>query len=381
VLLVAAGLLLQSFRRLAAVDPGFRTERVLTATLTIPAARYPDGDDVVAFYDALLPRVTSLPGVTAAGAVSVAPLAGIAGPSDIEVETWVGAPDMPRPTADIQGVTPGYFAAMGIGLLEGRGFEQRDGMNAPLIAVVSESLARDYWPDRSPIGGRIRPDGSDERFARVVGVVPDVRQERLDRAPERGTLYLAHAQTPYTWAPNRSMTLMVRSAVDPMSLVSAIRSEVHALDRSVPLYRVRTMEQALAGETATRRFSTLLQLLFAGVALSLSAIGLYGVLAFTVARRTAEIGIRMALGAQRVNIQRMVVGQGMGLVAVALALGVIGALATAQLLRSLLFGVAPDDPVTYAGVIGVLLAVALLACWIPARRACSVDPAEALRSE
>jgi putative ABC transport system permease protein len=177
------------------------------------------------------------------------------------------------------------------------------------------------------------------------------------------------------------MTLTVRTAVEPTSLVSAIRREVQALDPSVPLYQVRTMERALAESTATRRFSMLLQLLFALVALSLAAVGLYGVLAFTVARRTAEIGIRMALGAQRTDVRRMVVGQGMGIVAIAIALGVGGALATGRLLGSLLYGVSPRDPVTYATVVGVLLAMALLACWIPARRATRIDPMEALRHE
>jgi putative ABC transport system permease protein len=363
-----------------AVDPGFRAERVLTARVTVPSLTYPDAKDVVGFYEALLPRVASLPGVSVAGAVSIAPLAGSPGPADIEVDGWVGAPNAVRPTASVQAVTPGYFAAMGIPLLTGRLFEPGDQTEAPLVAVVSEKLARDYWAGRSPLGGRIRRDGDDERFAQVVGVVPDVHQEGLERSSTWGTLYLVHAQTPYTWGPTRSMTLTVRSVVEPTSLVSAIRREVHALDPSVPLYQVRTMEQVIADGTATRRFAMLLQLLFALVALMLSAVGLYGVLAFTVARRTGEIGIRMALGATSAEIRRMVVRQGMRLVAIALAVGVIGALATGRLLGSLLFGVSPRDPLTYAVVLGMLTAVALLACWIPARRASGVDPAEALRA-
>jgi predicted permease len=381
VLLVAAGLLLQSFRRLMAVDPGWRAERVIAATITIPAVIYSRAEDAVGFYETLLPGVASLPGVTAAGAVSVAPLAGSVGPTDIAVEGWAGGPDMPRPIADIRAVTPGYFAAMGIPLVAGRTFEDEDRMSAPLVAVVSERLAQDYWPGRNAIGGRIRRDAGDEPFAQVVGVVRDVRQERLDRPPTRGTLYLVHAQTPYTSGPTRSMTLTVRTAVEPTSLASAIRREVRAVDPSVPVYQVRTMEQAVADTTATQRFAMLLQLLFALVALSLSAVGLYGVLAFTVARRTTEIGIRMALGAKRADVQRMILKQGMGIVVIALALGVGGALAAGRLLGSLLFGVAPTDPPTYAIVVAVLLAVSLLACWIPARRASGVDPAEALRAE
>jgi len=199
--------------------------------------------------------------------------------------------------------------------------------------------------------------------------------------PERGTLYLVHAQTPLTWDTPESMTLTVRTSTEPSSLVSAIRAEVQALDPSVPVYDVRTMEGAVADASATRRFSMLLQLLFALVALSLAALGLYGVLAFTVARRTAEIGIRMALGAGRSEVQRMVVRQGMTMVALALALGVAGALAASRLLRSLLFEVSPDDPATYVAVVGILSAVALAACWIPARRASGVRPADSLRAQ
>ena len=364
-----------------AVDPGFRAESVLTATITIPRVTYPEAEDVVGFYEALLPRIESLPGVTGAGAAAVAPLAGGLVQHEVEIKDGLNPPEGPVLIADVQVVTPGYFAAMGIPLLEGRAFDERDRIHAPLVAVVSERLARDFWPGRTALDGGIRLSGRDDRHAQVVGVVPDVRQERLDRPAPRGTLYFVHAQAPYAWVPVRSMMLTVRSAIEPTSLVGAIRREVHALDPSVPLYQVRTMEQVVAETTATQRFSMLLQLLFALIALSLAAVGLYGVLAFTVARRTAEIGIRMALGAQRSDVQRMVVGQGMGIVALALAVGVGGALATGRLLGGLLYGVSPGDPVTYAIVVGVLLAVALFACWIPARRAARIDPMEALRHE
>ena len=381
VLLVAAGLLLQSFRKLMAVDAGFSAERVLTASITIPETRYAEGEHVVGFYETLLPRIRSLPGVTAAGAAVSAPLAGRIGATDVAIEGWVDAGDAPRPLADAQAVTPGYFQAMGIPPLEGRVFEDRDRLDAPLVAIVSEALARAYWPGRSAIGGRIRVDGDDEHFAQVVGVVREVRYAELDRPPERGTLYLVHAQTPLTWDTPESMTLTVRTSTEPSSLVSAIRAKVQALDPSVPVYDVRTMEGAVADASATRRFSMLLQLLFALVALSLAALGLYGVLAFTVARRTAEIGIRMALGAGRSEVQRMVVRQGMAMVVLALALGVAGALAASRLLRSLLFEVSPDDPATYVAVVGILSAVALAACWIPARRASGVRPADSLRAQ
>jgi putative ABC transport system permease protein len=377
VLLVAAGLLLQSFRRLMAVDPGYRTESVLTARVT---TSYSEERDLVAFYETLSSRVASLPGVVASGAAFRAPLGGALTPSDIAVEGWLNPGDAPRPLADVQAVAPGYFEAMGIPVLDGRRFDERDGLDAPPVALVSEALARAYWSGRPVIGGRIRLDNDDEPFAQVVGIVPDIRQVRLDRAAARGTLYLPYAQTPLTWGRVHTMTLTVRTSVDPTSLVTAIRREIHALDPSAPLYEIRTMKQAVADTTATSRFSMLLQALFALVALALATVGLYGVLAFTVARRTAEIGIRMALGAQASDVQRMVVRQGMRMVAVALVLGLMAALAIARLLGSLLFGVSPLDPVTYVTVVGVLVLAALMACWIPSRRASRVDPAGALRA-
>ena len=382
VLLVVAGLLLNSFQRLLAVDPGFESDYVLTASMTVPASTYDDARKVVGFYETLRPQIASLPGVAAVGAAATAPLAGGLSATDIEVEGWVDPGDAPRPTGDVQIVTPGYFAAMKIPLLEGRAFDDRDGPGAPLVAVVSETLARDYWPGRSAIGGRIRLDwDEDQPFAEVVGIASDVRYGELDRPPARGALYLPHAQTPLTAGPNLSMTLTVRTSIDPTSLVSAVRNEVRALDPAVPVYQVRTMEQAISEATATQRFSLLLQLLFAFVALSLAAVGLYGVLAFTVARRSAEIGIRMAFGAHRSDIRRMVVGQGMGIVAIGVALGTGCALLSGRLIEGLLFTVSPADPLTYAVVVVLLLVVALLACWIPARRASSVDPAEALRAQ
>jgi predicted permease len=376
VLLVAAGLLLQSFRQLMAVDPGFRVERVLTATTAIPAVAYPDAEDVVGFYESLLPRIAALPGVAAAGAVELAPLTRPGG-EGIEIGPA---------RADVLVVTPGYFTAMGIELSEGRVFDERDGLDAPLVTVVSEALARQYGSDHSPsasgagsaLGSQIASYG---QSAEVVGVVSDVLQRRLDRPEPHGTMYVSHAQAPLMLGVFRSMTLTVRTSIEPTSLVGAIRREVQAVDPTVPLHEVRTLEQVVADTTATRRFSMVLQLLFALVALSLAAVGLYGVLAYTVARRAGEIGIRMALGAKRSDVQRMVVGQGMGIVAIALVLGVAGALATGRVIGSLLYGVSPSDPATYATVVGVLVAVALLACWIPARRASGVDPMTTLRRE
>jgi putative ABC transport system permease protein len=380
-LLVAAGLLLQSFRRLAAVDPGFRAEGVLTARISLPASQYP-ARDVESFYEALVPRIRALPGVVDAGAVGVAPLTGAMGPTDTEVEGWVNPPEAPRVAEIMQVATPGYFAAMGIPVLEGRTFDTRDGVEAPLVALVSEKFAGKYWPGRSALGQRIRFDYQSAPFAEVVGVVADVYQGGLDTPPVYGTYYFAHPQVARAVGDAyRPMTLTVRTAVEPASLISAIRGEVQALDRSIPLFQVQTMDEVVAADTATERFSMLLQLVFAAIALSLSAVGLYGLLAFTVARRTSEMGIRMALGAQRADVRRMVVGQGMVLVGLAVLVGLGGALLAGRLMSGLLYGVSPTDPVTYTVVVGVLMGVALLACWLPARRASAVDPAGALRAD
>jgi predicted permease len=380
VLLVAAGLLLQSFRRLAAVDPGFRAAGVLTARISLPASRYAEAGDVARFYDLLLGRVRALPGVMEAGAVGVAPLTGALGATDTEVEGWVNPPDAPPVAEIIQVATPGYFAAMRIPVLEGRAFDARDGVDAPLVAVVSEKLARKYWPGRSAVGGRIRFDWQDAPFAEVIGVVADVHQNGLAAPPVYGTYYFVHGHAARAMGDAfRSMAITLRASVDPASLVSAVRGEVQALDPSIPIYQVQTMQDVLSSDTATERFSMLLQLVFAAVALSLSAVGLYGVLSFTVTRRTPEIGIRIALGAQRSGVRRMVIRQGMGIVVVALALGIVGAFLAARLLDGLLFGVSPRDPLTYLVVVGVLVIVALLACWVPARRASVVDPVQALR--
>jgi putative ABC transport system permease protein len=295
------------------------------------------------------------------------------------VEGLVRLEDGPPMNADVQVASPGYFEAVGIELIEGRAFEERDDIGAPIVAVVSEELAKRYWPGRSALGGRIRQSGLPD-WAEVVGVVRDIRHDGLDR-PARGTLYFSHPQSERAWYTVRALTLVIRTTVDPSAVIAATRAQLHEMDTDVPLYQVETLAKAVADSTSTRRFTMLLQLVFALVALTLAGVGLYGVMAFTVARRAPEIGIRMALGAERGQVLRMVVGQGMGIVAVAVVLGVVGALAAGRVLAGLLYGISPRDPATYAIVVGSLVAVALLACWIPARRASAVEPASALRYE
>ncbi len=378
VLLIAAGLLVQSFWRLRAVDPGFHADRVLAVSLSLPSANYPEASDVVGFYRDLTPRLAALPGVSALGMVRTAPLTGSLPPNDIEFEKRATSEDDPPMNADIQVVSAGYFDAMGIPLLQGRVFDRTDDAESEAVAVVDQELARRFFTDPSDaIGERIRQPG-DREYARIVGIVGAVRQEALDQAP-RAQLYLLHAQSPRTWNPIRAMTVLLRSGVDPLSLVGAVRSEVRTLDPNLPVYRVTTMERTMRESTASQRFSMFLQLVFAGIALALAAVGIYGVLSYSVAQRTREIGIRMALGAKRDSILKLVVGQGMSLVVVALVVGILTALVTGQVLATLLFGISPRDPLTYGVVSGALLVVAFAACWIPARRASAVSPQEALR--
>jgi putative ABC transport system permease protein len=380
VLLIAAGLLIQSFWRLQGVDPGFRSARVLAFSVSLPQARYPDDQDVTGFYRELLPRMATLPGVTSAGLVRTAPLSGSLPPNDIEFESRPRTEtDGPPLNADIQVVSAGYFATMGIPLLRGRAFDRTDNEESEPVAVVDEVLARRFFEEPSDaIGERIRQPGTG--WARIVGIVGAVHQESLADAP-RAQLYLLHAQSPITWYGVRDMTVLLRTGVEPLGLVAAVRQQVKELDPDLPVYQVTTMAQTVARSTASQRFTMFLQLVFASVALLLAVVGIYGVLSYSVAQRTREIGIRLALGAERARIMTLVVGQGMALAAIAVCLGVLGALATAQVLASLLFGVSPRDPLTYGGVVAVLLLVSLVACWYPARRASAVSPQTALRAE
>jgi predicted permease len=379
-LLVGAGLLIRSFWQLNSVDPGFKQDGVLSASVSLPAPRYPQWTDVTGFLDDLLPKVRAIPGVTAAGIVRAAPLTGPLPPNDINFESRPTNPDDPPLNVDMQVVSAGYFQAMGIPLLQGRAFDGTDNATSELVSVVDEAFASEFFPHPADaIGQRVRQSGYDE-YTRIVGIVGDVRQESLTKAP-RAQMYLLHAQTPRTWYPLRNVTLVLRTDGDPLGLVSALRGDVKALDANLPVYQVSTVAQSVARSTSKERFSMSLQAVFAGLALVLAMIGIYGVLSYSVAQRTREIGIRMALGAERRSILNMVVSQGMSLVMASVVIGLGTALAGARVMSTLLFGVSPWDPMTYGAVAAVLVAVALAACWIPARRASAVTPQNALRFE
>ena len=378
VLLTGAGLLVKSFLRLQRIDPGVSIDRVLTLKLRIPDARYAQNESQVRFYDEVLRRIQALPGVVSAGVTSDLPLGGS--------DSFLGFGIEGRPQEKLgQGpeggwhqVSPDYFRTMGIRLQRGRLFDARDLRQAPGVAVVSETLAKRYWPGEDPIGRRIT-FGTDEKgepyWTTIVGIVADVRQKGLHAEP-RPEIYVSSLQSPARYG-----TLIVQSGLDAAGLAASVRREVQAVDGDIPLYDVKTMREVLDGSLAARRFNMALLALFAAVAVLLAGVGLYGVLAYMVTQRTHEIGVRMALGARPRDVLRLVVGQGMSLALGGVLLGTLGALGLTRLLSSLLVGVATTDPWTFGFVAVLLSGVACLACFVPARRAARVDPLIALRYE
>jgi putative ABC transport system permease protein len=381
VLLTAgAGLLLRSFDRLTAVDPGFHPGGVLTAQVTLATTRYRD-HRIAAFYAAALERVRALPGVEAAGAVSSLPLSGSESISGFTVE-GMPRPEAERmPFADRRSATPGYFEAMGIPLRRGRTFRDSDVDGAPRVAVIDETLANTYWPGADPLGKRIHRGGFDdkkeaERWITVVGVVANVRNSGL-HVEARPQLYYPAAQLP-----SSVMSLAVRGRPgDPLRLAGPVRAAVHAVDADQPLSDVMTADQRIDRSLANRKFSLILLGLFAGLALVLSAVGIYGVTAWTVAQRTREIGLRMALGARRRTVLALVVREAGLLTLTGLATGLVLSLLATRLMASLLFGIGATDPVTLTAVSAGLALVSLGAAYLPGRRATRVDPMVALQAD
>src|SRR5262245_7085954 len=377
ILLAGAGLLIMSFMKLQGVDPGFKSERILTMRISLPSASYSQPEMVRTFFRNLRERVLSLPGVNTAGLVSVLPLSGQNSSGTVTVATQAVPSDKTTPEADQRLVTPGFFETLEIQLLAGRTFDERDTESSAPVAIVDESMAKTYWPGDSALGKQIKRGGrqSSTPWTTIVGVVRHVRYRTLE-SPSRVEVYWPHAQSP-----TASMSLVVRTSNDPRGLIEVIRGEVTALDPLPPVYSIRTMEEIWAISMARRRTTMLLLATFAAVALLLAAVGIYGVLAYSVSQRKQEIGIRMALGARRADVLRLVVGQGMTLALVGVCIGLFSALALARFLSGLLYQVTSTDPATFAGVSLLLAVVALLACYLPARRASKVDPMVALRYE
>jgi putative ABC transport system permease protein len=374
VLLVGAVLMLQSFQRLLAVDPGFKPEGVAAFEVAMPSARYPDGGRRAQFVDQARARLSSLPGVRAVGAISSLPLSGNERMDSIAVEAAEPAPPGKQPMAEDRAITPGYFGAMGMSLVSGRDFDATDGAGKPLVAIVNETMVRQFFPAGDAIGKRIKWVLNDKDWRTIVGVVRDVRGFALE-APARPQLYHPHAQSP--WG---DMAIAVRAdAMALPSLRSAIQQEFKQLDPALPLANYQTMPELVAKAVARPRFSALLLGLFAAAGLMLTVVGLYGVVAYGVNQRTREIGIRVALGAQRQNVLALVIRQGMRPAFAGVGIGLVSAFALMRLLTNQLYEIKPTDPATFGIVALVLLFVSLVACYIPARRATKVDPLTALR--
>jgi predicted permease len=378
VLLVAAGLLLRSFARVQQVAPGFNPRDVLTFELTLAGPRYSEAGAVLETYRELWRRFASVPGVSAVGGVSALPLSQMMAWGPITVEGRAPAPGEPFVNADIRVVAGDYFRAMEIPLVAGRLFDERDTRDKPRVVVVDDALASELWPGQSALGKRLRSGGIDAEGApwlTVVGVVGRIKQDRLD-AGSRIALYYPHTQFPA-----RALNLTVRSRTSVASLAAAVRRELRAVDPDLPLYGLRTMSERVAGSLARRRFAMLLLASFAGLALVLGTLGTYGVLSYQVSQGRRELGIRLALGASPRRLLGFVLGEGLRLAAAGVALGLLAALALTRLMRALLFETAATDPVTFVCVPTSLLLAALVACYLPARRAAAVDPVASLRSD
>jgi putative ABC transport system permease protein len=380
-LVIGAGLLIKSFWLLQRVDPGFRAEGVLSASLTLPNSKYAEPAQINNFHKQLLDRISTLPGVKTATIAYDHPLQSNWLDS-FQIEGRVPSSDNQSISANFVPVGPNYFDTVSVQLVAGRKFTPVDDQDHPGVAIVNESFVRHYFPNENALGQRLRPSPpgriwNNERLTtfEIVGVVRDVKLAGLE-APSEPAYYLPASQ-----APLQDMTLLVRTTTDPLSIVGAVRGAVLSIDPNQPISNVSTLEKVVDESIAQRRLNMLLMGLFGGLAMLLSAVGIYGLLSHAVTQRTQEMGIRMALGAQVSDVLELVLKQGMMLALAGEAIGLAGAFALTRLMRGLLFGVTPNDTTTFVVVAGVLGVVALLACYVPARRATKVDPLVALRYE
>src|SRR4029079_10847870 len=372
--LVGAGLLIQSLWRLRNVSPGFQSKNLLTFVVGIPEVKYPT-EKQDQFYRDLVARLQSLPGVSSASSVIPLPLSGDMFSISFETE---GRPEAKgnQPSADFFAISDDYFKTLGVPLIKGRQFNQRDGAKAPGVVIVNQAFVKKFFPNEDPVGKRIKPgistSDAEPGWREIIGIVGDVRNRNLS-SDLRAGYFVPQAQVPFN-----QMTMVVRTANDPHALIASVQNEVHAMDKEVPVFNVKTMEEYISNTVAAPRFNATLLMIFALVALILTIVGLYGVMSYSLAQRTNEIGIRMALGAQTRDVVVMIVSQGFKLVLLGLGIGLLGAFALTRVITSLLFGVTAKDPITFASVAVLLALVAQLACYIPARRATRLDPLQAL---
>jgi putative ABC transport system permease protein len=375
ILLVGAGLLLRSFYRVIQADPGFRPEGILTLGIPLPQARFDNHDKRAAFVERLLENVRALPGVKAAS--TTLPLLG-GWQSGFRVEGRPEPPPGQGPSADIARVTSDYFKTMSVRVLQGRAFDERDRTGTPPVCMVDEMFVRAHFPGEDPLGKRVKfgpLSDTANPWMEIVGVTAHVKNYGVDES-SRAELYL-----PYLQNSVGSLTLVVRTDNDPTSLSGSLRSAVRGIDPELPVFALRTLDSLVEERTAQRRLAVLLISVFAAVALLLAAVGIYGVMSYSVAQRTQEIGIRMALGAEQNQILKMVLRHGTLMSLIGTAIGLISAFALARLITTMLFQTSAADPPTFSVVPLLLLAVALFACYVPARRAMRVDPMVALRNE
>ncbi len=382
VLLLGAGLIMRSFWHLLKVDPGFEPRNVLAMDLSLPRSKYPDGSTTENFYRQALEKVQALPGVESAAAISQLPLVGTSstGPMTFEgVTANAQRGNLASFEVDQRFITPDYFTVMKTPLLAGRFFTPQDGAGQPRVAIIDETLARRLWPNSSPLGKRMTLDyrflEKPEPWYEIVGVVKHIRYRRLD-ADVREQVYFAHAQRQ-----TRDMTLAIRTTSDPLNMVSAVRQGLRSIDPDQPVSQIRTLDQLVANALAPARFTLFLLTIFGSVAGVLAIVGIYSVIAYVVTQRTREIGIRMALGARASDMLYLFIRQGIILTMTGLAIGLVASFALLQSMKGLLYGVSATDPLTFIVTSSALALVALLACWIPARRAAKVDPMIALRAE
>jgi putative ABC transport system permease protein len=375
VLLVGAALLTRSFYRIQREQIGFQPDHLITAELRLPITKYATDTAMAQFADQALARIRAIPGVRSAALLGSVPLSGNWGATSYLPEGQAPPADNVLPTTQTNQVTDGFFATMGIQLVAGRDFAPTDRLGTPVVAIVNQELARVAWPGQSPLGKRLTVTGPPDVVATVVGVVGNIKQFTLTEPPAP-QLYLAKAQHPAIFS-----SVAARTVGDPDAMGNAVREAIWSVDRDQPVWKIRSMSSLLDRDVAPHRFTVLLAGSFAILALLLALIGVYGVMAYAVAQRSREIGIRMALGAARGEVVRMVLWSGLRIVALATAVGLAAAFGGARLLQRQLFNVPPTDPVTFVAVPALLAAVAALACWVPARRAARVDPAVALQSE
>jgi putative ABC transport system permease protein len=373
VLLIGAGLMIRSFVEMLRDDLGFNPQSVMSFQLSLSGEKYSEAQRR-AFYDQLIKRLQSLPGVVAAGAINILPMSNNGEGKTFEI---VGRPPFEKgkePGGDYRIVTPEYFDAIGMSLRRGRGFTASDSEHAPGVAIINETFVRQFFPDQEAIGQRIITGEADKPLE-IVGVVGDIKDQHLDKVPFPA-LYVPYAQNPRTY-----MGVALRAAAEPTALAGTARDEVMKLDPALPVSNLRTVERMIHEVSSPKRLMTAMMGVFAAIALLLAGVGLYAVMAYAVSQRTHEIGVRLALGARGGNILRLITGQGLKLTLAGLVLGMVGAFGLTRVMEPLLYGVNPTDPLTFILISLSLAGVALLACWIPGRRATKVDPMIALRCE